>query len=63
VELGVGKEEADKLVKRAEGITKRCSEEYKAVFIAEYKNPTTIHLRLKNFKYSDFGVVFSKTLD
>ncbi|KAJ4289578.1 hypothetical protein N0V90_010907 [Kalmusia sp. IMI 367209] len=63
VEKGVTEEQADELVKRAEGIIERCGEEYKAVFLAEYKRVMTSRLGLKSQKDSDFDELFSEFLD
>ncbi|ORY02181.1 hypothetical protein BCR34DRAFT_493340 [Clohesyomyces aquaticus] len=63
VEQGVKEEDADELVKRAEGIIERCGEEYKAVFLAEYKRLMSARLGLKTFKDSDFEILFSEILD
>ncbi|KAJ4370025.1 hypothetical protein N0V83_005789 [Neocucurbitaria cava] len=63
VEKGVTEEEADELVKRAEGVIDRCGEEYKAVFLAEYKRVMTSRLGLKTQKDSDFEVLMSELLD
>ncbi|KAF1952084.1 UPF0061-domain-containing protein [Byssothecium circinans] len=63
VEKGVQEEEADELVKRAEGIIERASEEYKAVFLSEYKKLMTARLGLTTQKDSDFDTLFSELLD
>ncbi|KAF2688936.1 UPF0061-domain-containing protein [Lentithecium fluviatile CBS 122367] len=63
VEKGVTEEQADELVKRAEGIIERCGEEYKAVFLAEYKRLMTARVGLKTQKESDFNELFSELLD
>jgi uncharacterized protein YdiU (UPF0061 family) len=63
IEKGVSEEEADGLVKRAEGIIDRCGEEYKAVFLTEYKRLMTARLGLTTQKDSDFTEVFSELLD
>lgn len=60
---GVKEEEADELVKRAEGIIERCGEEYKTVFLAHYKELMTARLGLKSQKESDFDDLFSELLD
>ena len=41
IEDGVKPEEAEKLIKRAEGIIERAGEEYKKVFMADYKELMT----------------------
>jgi uncharacterized protein YdiU (UPF0061 family) len=63
VEKGIDEKEADALIKRAEGIIERAGEEYKAVFLATYKELMTARLGLKNFKESDFQDLFSELLD
>ncbi|CAO2648678.1 Nn.00g079450.m01.CDS01 [Neocucurbitaria sp. VM-36] len=63
VEKGVTEEEADELVKRAEGVIDRCGEEYKAVFLAEYRRVMTARLGLKTQKDSDFEDLMSELLD
>lgn len=60
---GVRKDAADELVKRAEGIIDRAGEEYKAVFMATYKELMTARLGLKTQKESDFQELFSELLD
>jgi uncharacterized protein YdiU (UPF0061 family) len=63
VEKGVSEGDADELVKRAEGIIDRAGEEYKAVFLAEYKRVMTQRLGLKTEKESDFEDLMSELLD
>lgn len=63
VEKGVSEAAADDLVKRAEGIISRAGEEYKAVFMAEYKRLMTARLGLKTQQDSDFDSLFSELLD
>lgn len=63
VEKGVRQEAADDLVSRAEGLITRVGEEYKAVFLEEYKRLMTARLGLKVFKESDFETLFSEILD
>ncbi|KAF2182863.1 UPF0061-domain-containing protein [Zopfia rhizophila CBS 207.26] len=63
VAKGVKEEDADELVKRAESIIERAGEEYKAVFLAEYKRLMSKRLGLKTFKESDFQALFSEFLD
>ena len=63
VEKGVRQEAADDLVSRAEGLITRVGEEYKAVFLDEYKRLMTARLGLKNFKEEDFENLFSELLD
>ena len=63
VEKGVRQEAADDLVSRAEGLITRVGEEYKAVFLEEYKRLMTARLGLKKFNESDFESLFSELLD
>ena len=63
VEKGVRQEGADELVSRAEGLITRVGEEYKAVFLTEYKRLMTARLGLKVFQESDFQSLFSELLD
>ncbi|KAF1938367.1 UPF0061-domain-containing protein [Clathrospora elynae] len=63
VDKGVTQDQADELVKRAEGVIDRCGDEYKAVFLAEYKRLMTVRLGLKKQKDSDFEVLMSELLD
>ncbi|KAL2066635.1 hypothetical protein VTL71DRAFT_2706 [Oculimacula yallundae] len=63
VEKGVRQENADDLVSRAEGLITRTGEEFKAVFLQEYKRLMTARLGLKECKASDFDDLFSELLD
>lgn len=63
VEKGVRQEDADELVSRAETLITRTGEEYKAVFLQEYKSLMTARVGLKEFKESDFETLFSELLD
>jgi len=63
VEKGVRQEDADELVSRAEALITRAGEEYKAVFLEEYKRLMTARLGLKSHKESDFETLFSELLD
>ncbi|TKA25552.1 hypothetical protein B0A50_05413 [Salinomyces thailandicus] len=63
VTQGVAKDWADELVKRAETIIEQVGEEYKAVFMAEYKRLMTARLGLKSFKQTDFEELYSELLD
>ncbi|KAH0541890.1 hypothetical protein FGG08_003695 [Glutinoglossum americanum] len=63
IEKGVQENNTDELIKRAEGIISRAGEEYKAVFLAEYKRLLTARLGLKTQKHSDFQQLFSELLD
>jgi len=53
----------DEVVKRAEGVIESVGEEYKTVFLAEYKRLMTARLGLKTFKDSDFDELYSELLD
>ncbi|KAK4984854.1 hypothetical protein LTR50_006325 [Elasticomyces elasticus] len=63
VNEGVRKDWADELVKRAENIIDKTGEEYKTVFLAEYKRLMTARLGLKTERDSDFDALFSELLD
>lgn len=63
VEKGVREEAADELVARAEALITRAGEEFKAVFLEEYKRLMTARLGLKVHKPSDFDNLFSELLD
>ena len=63
IEKGVRQENADDLVSRAEGLITRVGEEYKAVFLEEYKRLMTARLGLKTHRESDFENLFSELLD
>nr|XP_036585953.1 YdiU domain-containing protein [Colletotrichum truncatum]KAF6796144.1 YdiU domain-containing protein [Colletotrichum truncatum] len=63
VNQGVEESEAEPLVARAEKVIMQVGEEYKALFLAEYKRLMTLRLGLKNFKDSDFDHLFSNLLD
>lgn len=63
VKEGVAESFAEELVKRAETIIGATGEEYKAVFMAEYKRLMTARLGLKTHKAEDFDVLFSELLD
>ncbi|KAI1637453.1 hypothetical protein F4809DRAFT_319679 [Biscogniauxia mediterranea] len=63
VEEGVTEDQATGVIERAEQVIMQIGEEYKAVFLAEYKRLMTARLGLKNFKESDFDELFSSLLD
>jgi len=63
VEKGVRQEDADELISRAEALITRTGEEFKAVFIAEYKRLMTARIGLKEQRPSDFDTLFSELLD
>ncbi|KAI0884777.1 UPF0061-domain-containing protein [Annulohypoxylon maeteangense] len=63
VEDGVKEEEANGIIERAEKIIMQVGEEYKAVFLGEYKKLMTARFGLKNHKESDFDELFSGVLD
>ena len=63
VTSGVRQADADALVSRAEALITRTGEEYKAVFLEEYKRLMTLRLGLKTQKKEDFEVLFSELLD
>lgn len=55
--------ETDELVARAEKLITQAGEEYKAVFLAEYKRLMTVRLGLRRFQEVDFKELFSELLD
>lgn len=63
VEKGVEEDFAPVLIKRAETIIDQVGDEYKAVFLSEYRRLMTLRLGLKTQKDSDFDVLFSELLD
>ncbi|KAI1139730.1 UPF0061-domain-containing protein [Hypoxylon sp. FL0543] len=63
VEDGVKEEEANGIIERAEKVIMQIGEEYKAVFLGEYKKTMTARLGLKNYKEGDFEELFSGLLD
>lgn len=63
IEKGVTQEFAPKLIKRAESVIDRAGEEYKAVFLTEYKRIMTLRLGLKKMKEEDFDILLSEWLD
>ncbi|KAF2845360.1 UPF0061-domain-containing protein [Plenodomus tracheiphilus IPT5] len=63
VEKGVTEDQAPELVKRAENMIDATGEEYKAVFLAEYKRLMTARLGLKTQQESDFESLMSELLD
>jgi uncharacterized protein YdiU (UPF0061 family) len=60
---GVRQEHADELIKRAETIIDQVGDEFKAVFMAEYKRLMTARLGLKQCKAGDFEHLYSQLLD
>ncbi|KAK3320939.1 hypothetical protein B0T19DRAFT_431023 [Cercophora scortea] len=54
---------SDPLITRAEKLITLAGEEYKAVFLAEYKSLMTARLGLRVFRESDFADLFSALLD
>lgn len=63
ISKGVTEEFAPTLVKRAETIIDRTGEEYKTIFMNEYKRLMTLRLGLKSQQPSDFSNLFSDLLD
>ncbi|TDZ23360.1 UPF0061 protein [Colletotrichum orbiculare MAFF 240422] len=63
VSQGVEESSAEVLVARAEKLIMQVGEEYKALFLSEYKRLMTLRLGLKKFKDSDFDELFSNLLD
>ncbi|KAJ5272863.1 hypothetical protein N7478_007988 [Penicillium angulare] len=63
IKEGVSEDMEQELIKRAEAIIDRTGEEYKAVFLAEYKRLMCQRLGLKTQQESDFQDLFSEMLD
>ncbi len=63
IEKGVSEDFAPILIKRAETVIDQISDEYKAVFMSEYRRLMTARLGLKTKKESDFEKLFSELLD
>ena len=63
VEKGVEEDFAPVLIKRAENVIDAAGEEYKAVFLSEYRRLMTARLGLKTQKQTDFDNLFSEILD
>ncbi|KAJ9604729.1 hypothetical protein H2200_010843 [Cladophialophora chaetospira] len=63
IEKGVEEDFAPILIKRAETIIDQVGDEYKAVFMSEYRRLMTARLGLKTQKESDFDKLFSELLD
>lgn len=63
IHKGVEEDFAPILIKRAETIIDKAGEEYKAVFLAEYRRLMTRRLGLKTQKQSDFDTLYSQLLD
>ncbi len=63
VEKGVTEEFAPVLVKRAETLIDRAGDEYRAVFLTEYKLLMAARLGLKTLKEEDFDSLLSAWLD
>ncbi|KAK2787443.1 hypothetical protein FQN53_005180 [Emmonsiellopsis sp. PD_33] len=63
VSKGVTEEFGQVLVKRAETLIEKTGEEFKTLFLNEYKRLMSARLGLKTSKESDFQVLFSEMLD
>ncbi|KAI9840502.1 MAG: hypothetical protein M1837_001562 [Sclerophora amabilis] len=63
VEKGVREEVAPDLIKCAEHVIDKAGEEYRAVFLAEYKRLMSARLGLRSQKESDFESLYSELLD
>jgi len=63
VEKGVEEDFAPILIKRAEAVIDQTGEEYKAVFMSEYKRLMSARLGLKTQKEEDFDSLYSNLLD
>ncbi|MCJ1410482.1 hypothetical protein MMC19_004567 [Ptychographa xylographoides] len=62
-EKGVSEDFEAELIKRAETLIEAAGEEYKAVFLAEYKRLMTQRLGLKSQKDTDFEGLMTEALD
>lgn len=60
---GVTEESAPPLIARAEKLINQAGEEYKSVFLAEYKRLLTLRLGLKTQRPTDFDELFTPLLD
>jgi uncharacterized protein YdiU (UPF0061 family) len=63
VKEGFAEGELKAVAARAEGIIMRAGEEYKGVFLAEYRRLMAARLGLKEFREGDFEPLFSEALD
>ncbi|PTB67495.1 UPF0061-domain-containing protein [Trichoderma citrinoviride] len=63
IEKGIKEDQEKDLVERAENLISQAGEEFKAVFLNEYKRLMTARLGLRNFKEGDFENLFSEVLD
>ncbi|KAF3069594.1 NADH-ubiquinone oxidoreductase 78 kDa subunit [Trichoderma lentiforme] len=63
VNKGIREEQEKELVERAENLITQAGEEYKTVFLNEYKRLMTARIGLRNFKETDFDELFSEGLD
>lgn len=63
VQKGIREEYAPTLIKRAESVIERTGEEYRAVFLDEYKRQMAGRLGLKTQKQEDFDSLISELLD
>ncbi|KZF20657.1 UPF0061-domain-containing protein [Xylona heveae TC161] len=62
-EKGVTEDFLPELVRRAETVIEKIGEEYKSVFLEEYKRLMTARLGLKTTKQGDFETLYSELLD
>ncbi|OQD70024.1 hypothetical protein PENDEC_c027G04642 [Penicillium decumbens] len=63
IKHGITEEMQPEIIKRAESIIERTGEEFRAVFLNEYKRLMCRRLGLKSLKDSDFQYLFSEMLD
>lgn len=63
VESGVTEDSAPALIARAEKLINQAGDEYKSVFLAEYKRLFTLRLGLQTQQPTDFDELFSPLLD
>lgn len=63
IQNGVAKELVSETAERAENLIEKIGEEYKSVFMSEYRRLMTLRLGLRTFQESDFEVLYSELLD
>ncbi|OAA35693.1 putative protein family UPF0061 [Metarhizium rileyi] len=60
---GVKEEQQEEVISRAEKLIMQTGDEFKEVFLGEYKRLMTLRLGLRHFKPTDFDELFSPALD
>ncbi|KAK6528673.1 hypothetical protein TWF694_003919 [Orbilia ellipsospora] len=63
IKAGIEQDDVEQLTKRAEGIIDRAGEEYKDIFISEYKRLMSLRLGFQTIRDTDMDEMFSTTLD